>query len=328
MKKNVVSSLLLAVLFLIIQFSLVHAIGITPAKGSFTLYPGETQEYAFTAFSNEPFAQVATIVFLPWRAPDEDPDVPKKEEKLAKYITLDKTKLPLEPTEQQQVTLKAVYPQEDLEPGNYEFSLYVTQGVPEGSGGIVALGAVRAPFNIFLKKKGKHIHSHIPQIIAKENQPIPFALNLYNWGEEDVTQAKASMEVYSTNNLATKISTIDLGATPVERDGSKTLTGTWTPAIGTKGAYFVKAVIDYDGNTATTNRTIKLGSLNIKITDITNEAYTGGVVPFYLSVENDWPSALENLFADITITKEGNKVASTTASEQKIAGLGKTQLKA
>ncbi|GEM_PF-6140430 len=315
------------IILVCIQFSLVYAIGITPAKGAITLYPGETQEYEFTAFSNEPFPQIAALVFIPWRAPDEAPDIYKKEDKLAKYITLDKTEIPLEPTEQQQFKLKAVYPQEDLEPGNYEFALFVTQGKPKGSSGIVALGAVRAPFNVWLKKKGKYIHANIPPINAKENQPTPFMLNMRSWGDEVITQAKASIEIYSTNNLAAKISTVDMGFTSLEKDESKTLNGVWTPPQGTKGAYFIKAIIDYDGNTAYANRTIKIGSLNLKITDITSQADIGGVTPFYLTIENDWPSPLENLFADITIKKEGNTVASMTASEKTISGLGKTKMK-
>ena len=97
------------------------------------------------------------------------------------------------------------------------------------------------------------------------------------------------------------------------------------------GKYLAKAILTYSSSKETKTLTkeveVVVGTLLVNIADHSKEVLSESVSEITVDVESVWNDPIENVFAELIITKDGSNIATVKTPSEKINGFEKKTLK-
>jgi len=201
----------------------------------------------------------------------------------------------------QQFTANIKLPSEALKVGKNRLFVGVGEFIDEEEGeGIGTRLEVNSLILIHVPYPGKY--AEITSFSVKnvnKGEPLNVILEVINRGKENLS-VHSYIDVYSGDK---KIDTLELGTKPLETEQLRKFKGTFQTNNYAFGNYKLVAIADYGGQ-ATSEKEVKIGEMFVNITNYTRSFESGKINKFLIEVESLWNSKIDNLFAEVRVTKE------------------------
>jgi hypothetical protein len=193
---------------------------------------------------------------------------------------------------------------DSLPPGVYEI-MFGGKEYYEVGGTVGGLAAVGTRVNVLSLYPGLYPDFSFNAYDLGVGEKTNFTVTIENFGTESIQGAYATIEIYDpNNNLVTTLKTnnapvpnkkISLRPVVVQAtfDSSK---------FDLKpGLYNAIATLNYDGQTFPDKREspFRLGTLNVVVTDWTRTLYANVTNKFIITIESDWASTIEDVYARV-----------------------------
>lgn len=285
MKKRVFLVLLFGIFFIALNLKLSYAVGLRPALLNIKFEPGVNYSITYSIYEEDPEREVEIFA----------------EGELAKYVELDKKSI----KGGGGFNLIFRMPDKVDTPGPNIITIGVREK-PGEEGGVGTATAINGALIVFVPYPGKYMDI-IDFNVRDVNlgQPVDFGLIIVNHGWENIT-AKAELEIYRENK---KIDTIVLGEKFLETHQEKTFKKQIDSNKYGAGAYNASVSVYYgDPNRIPrTEKTFRIGSLLVDITNWTKEFYTEQINRFIVEVESNWNNLIEKVYANVLLYDAENK---------------------
>lgn len=238
---------------------------------------------------------------------------------LKDYIKLTETKAILKAGETKSFTFEINLPSKLDRPGNYEARIGAIESIPTSAGEgatVAARTAVESLFFVRVPYPGKYIEIKLDTKDANLGQTAAFTITISNLGELDVT-ASDEIDIFDPAN--NKLVTLFAGETKVKSKESGNLYANWQTTKDIKpGTYRAVANVKYNGNSATAEKSFKVGELLIDIVNIkVDKIKKDGITKFEIELESFWNEKIPNVFVEVQIfDKDGNKI--TTVKNESV----------
>ena len=285
-------SRILVLLSLLLLFSnVVFAIGISPSKYTINFVPNFEGEFRFVVSDTDDTTNIKLSV-------DGD---------LAEYVTLSKDLVRHQDDHAFTAYLKL--PPKVEKPGKNRILIRAELSpTGAGGGGISAIGAVQAPIDVIVPYPGKYLDYSFTVRDVNEGEPVLFTLYITNLGTDTVNQVSVTFDVYDSENnkkdtLTTeKVALISKGSHGFERELN---------TLGYRpGSYKVIATIFHDDGEEVIERTFRIGTLQVNIVNYTREFLVDTINRFELKADSKWNSLIEEVYANIDVSKNGVRINS------------------
>jgi hypothetical protein len=184
-------------------------------------------------------------------------------------------------------------------PGPHRVFIGARQTTSAPGGGIGLAGDVRGVILVDIPYPGKYAQIDIFEVTnANQGEPINISLKVLNQGKENIN-AYAAAEVYDEDNEL--VDRIYLGSSFIETTKSYTFNKVSDTFSYKPGDYKIKAIINYEGGILESERTFRLGTLELKISDYTKEFEMDKINPFIIEVESFWNNKIDSAYVDVQI---------------------------
>jgi len=271
----------LVFVFIVVSANFVSSLGISPAIKDISFVPN--QEIKITFFSID---TVEGAVY----------DISLGGDELSNYASLSADTI----SGAGSVVLTIKFPEKIDRPGEHTLSVSIKERPSEESfiNTIVQVGAI---IKIFVPYPGIYgdLSLNIPD--GNIDESIPVELHIINRGDNALDVNSVFIDFISSNG--TSFSKLDF-TTPVnipvsgDRYFRKYLnTNGFEP-----GNYIGSAKVSYSGFINEVNKSFRIGSLFVNITNYTNFIVGDGIQKFYVSLENKWNSPISGIFVDINLS--------------------------
>ncbi len=147
---------------------------------------------------------------------------------------------------------------------------------------------------------------------VNQNDPVTFTARINNVGKEIISSCTGFVEIIDMRNK-------DIGKAEFGKSESlnsfqaREIKATFNTVGVPPGNYSATATIDCDGIKKEAETTFRIGTLNVNIISYPKEIESGGIKRFVTKVESVWNDPID-LFADITINGNGQKIQAKTAT--------------
>ena len=213
----------------------------------------------------------------------------------AEYVKFDKTEL----TGSESFTAYVELPEKAEKPGKNRLYIKVLEVKEEGSGigtrlEIGALILIKVPYpGKYAEIKSFSVNN------ANSKEPVSFSIEVESLGTEDIV-TDASVEVYSDNKL---IDEINFPVKIIKKQTSETFT-----KINEKGyesgVYNATAIVNYE-NVIKAEKIFKIGTLFVDVINWSSQFLKGKINPFNIEIESKWNNDIENVYAEVNVTRDG-----------------------
>jgi hypothetical protein len=181
----------------------------------------------------------------------------------------------------------------------------------ENQGTIGAVAAIQSKIEILSLYPGKDPQFTFGSEDIAVNGSGNMTLNVDNYGTEKIDAAYGVIEVFDVDG--NKITTLTTDSKPVDSKMSTStsvqLHAVFKPSLYSlkPGIYNASAKLYYDGAVLPESQagSFRIGSLLIKIDDWTKKVIINATNSFKLTIESDWVSPIENVYAKITTPNHG-----------------------
>ncbi len=295
MKKSALLEIVLGLAAVIICTGLTSAsLGISPAITTVNFVPNDRIAVQYIVYSDNPEKLIDTYA----------------QGDLAQYVTFNKQNLV------GGGGFKAVvdFPDRIDTPGRNVIYIAAREQ-PSGLGTIGTAIIIRAVIYVYVPYPGKYVEGELSLRDGNVDEQIPVELKVYNRGKENITVLPAINIFDSNMQKITALNFPDVQlASGEEQDFAKYLDTTGM----VPGNYLANAVITYGEptywETYEINRTFRIGSLFVNVTNFTKEFYREGLQKFGVDVESRWNSNIREVYAEVKITNETYNMTFRTPS--------------
>ena len=274
---------------LLFCFSIVTALGIRPAKTSIVFEEGRDYIQQFWVVNNEGREFSVKI-----SAGGE----------MAQYITLHTTELRFRSDDGAKAVDFEVHLPEFVPPGESKSTIIVEEDLTSAS-----------PSTISSKIVLKHdilIQGPYPDkyVVAKLNfhesgNDIRIVSEVENLGKKDINTIQT---VFYVNDKNQEVQALETQSTSLSSKENKLLEAHLDRSLLELGEFEVSALTTYDDQTVEVVKKLVVGQPSVDITYF-NEYFIAYTVNQYsLELLNKWNSRLENIFVDVEVKKEGQKI--------------------
>ncbi len=266
----------------------VWALGISPAIVKIDFVPGATHEIVYSVHVEDPTTEIEAF----------------SGGDLAEYVSLSVKKLV--GSGNFKVTIKL--PEKIDKPGLHSIGI----GAREVSGGeeefigtrveIIGVIKVSVPY------PGRYAEIDLNVRDGNVNEQIPIEAYVINRGKENL-DVSVNIEFYENIGNFKKgerIYNIDFKSVFLEVGKDRYFRKFLDTKDFRAGNYIAEAVVNY-GEEVRVNRTFRVGSLFVNITNFTESLPKNGIEKFYVDVESRWNNYIGSIYADVNITN-GTKV--------------------
>jgi len=217
---------------------------------------------------------------------------------LAEYVLFDKTNLTGE--ENFKATIKL--PPHIEKPGPNVLHIGLIEAVEKGGTvggrvGVVVVIVIRVPY------PGKYAEVSVSVDNVNMGEELNFRVNVNNLGLENIN-ARTDVEVYSGEE---KIETLELGEKYIATQTAEEFAKKHNTTDYKPGPYKAIAVVNY-GKITKAETEFKIGSLFVNVTNWTTEIIEGKINPFDIEIESLWNTKIENIYAEVNVTGNGESV--------------------
>jgi len=196
------------------------------------------------------------------------------------------------------------------EPGLYKPRVLISEATATGGNDFIAVKTGAAiEIKMLVLYDGKYLSQEnmiLPSV--GPNESITTNITFFNYGKEKINSVNARIDIYHKDELVTSFNTNTISADYIE--GKQSISGTSSQGLES-GNYRVVATINWDGQTTTIERTLRVGELKININDYTKEVPADTISEFKVNIESFWNNELQNVYA---IVKIGEKKFQTPSS--------------
>jgi hypothetical protein len=278
----------------------VTALGIIPSSKEIMYEPGKEETFQIKVMNNEG-AEFSTMVYV--------------EGELAKYITVQEPRVDFAASDDSKVvTLKMKMPAAMEKQGEIPSSIIVREVPKSGGPGMSASLAVTSKLKLRVPYTGKYseIRLLMPNFVKGEESS--FAVEVSNYGDQDIEEAQAFVDIYGPLN--NKLFTLTGDKQRVPAREKALLVVKWIPQIN-DGPYKALATVIYDGKSATDERGFQIGEprLSIESVSVTDFAL-GGIAKFDILVSSNWGVAINEAYGWVKVSDD-----KTTYTSYKTASL-------
>jgi len=280
---------LLLFLFFFVNNS--SALGISPAVVNLDFKPGEKIEIDYKVSSD--FSDQRIIVFT--------------KGDLAEHVKLSTNELTGSGMFRATITL----PDSIDKPGPHTISIGVEEAPNEG-GAIGTLVRVIGVVKVFVPYPGKYAEAELKIGDGNIDENIPFEVYVVNRGREDIN---VDVNLLFIDGLGERVGTMQFPSHLMASGQEKTFKGTLNTEGYKPGNYMAEAYINY-GDELMTNKSFRIGSLFVNITNFTTELKKEGIQRFSIDIESMWNENIKEVFADVNISNEFESITFRTPSEE------------
>lgn len=294
MKKNII--LILGVLSIVLACNTL-ALGISPGRKETDFAANQKEQMQITIYNTDK-AFFKAVVYA--------------EGEYAEYITLEKSLISFtDQDEKITINYEIDYPSTEPKPGMHETRI-IAMELPEESksqGTVVAARvAVVSKLIVRVPYPGKYAEAKLRAEKSSTDESMSFYVEVFNYGFEDIANAKATISIYGPTNE--KIATIHSDEKSIKSKEKKELTAKWLPEVS-EGKYHATAIVDYDGRIASSEADFQIGEGTILIKDLfVNNFRLGQIAKIDILLENTWTDYLRDIIAEVTV-RDANKTYAT-----------------
>lgn len=300
---------------LLIQTAL--AIGVAPVKTVIDFEPG-SQEITVRIINNE-HKDFKAVVY--------------SEGELAEYVELPTTLVTVKAEEDSKsLSFNLNLPEKLDRPGTHEAKITILEfpkefATEEATAVIRAVGSVVTKVVVRVPYPGLYAEADLFITQAKVDKPVIFTIPIYNFGEQDIKKAKATITIYGATYE--KIAEIYSDEKQIKSKEQTKLVASWMPDVN-PGVYHASVKIDYDGRRINLEKNFNVGNLFIEISKVEVEDFIlGGVARFDIYVESKWNELIKNVYGEMTVKdKKGGIYATSKTASVDIPAYEKAKLQA
>lgn len=244
------------------------------------------------------------------------------ESKLAKYFTFDKSIIKdVGPGQIPTFSVKVKLPKKIDEPGTHKVHVGAVEMFGK-TGGMGAKTAIEAIFFVNVLHSGQYLSYSIEAYDVNQGEQIPVEVHVSNLGTDEISSLYADIKLLDFNKK--HIAEAKTESISLAKRAAKTLKAEFSSSGLAPGTYFINATIHYDGKEESAGKYVRVGELNLKIINQTEEIIAGKINEIEVIVESMWADTLKDVYAKMTIGSN-NPVRSLP---EIIKGFEKAKLKA
>jgi hypothetical protein len=271
------------------------ALGIAPSKYIREFNPGEKVKYGIDVVNNAN-EELEVIVY----SRGEFTDKVKIGQQILKMGSDEKSK---------RVDVEFTMPDKIDTAGQHTVEIVAVGSTPArlSDGAVVKADiAVISKLIIDVPYPGKYIEARMSVLDSEPEKPITVILPVFNKGKDDVQSLHAEVDIYDADGK--KVDQLETGIVPLNAGESHKFT-IQSPITYAEGEYTAKARIQYDDKLLETDTAFSIGQLKVELKSlVVNEFTLGKVAKFDILLYNPRAIELKNVYADMQITDENNKV--------------------
>jgi hypothetical protein len=293
MKKRFVVLFLLCIL--ILESVVAFAIGISPTSVPLPYAPGEYHNVSFTII-NSGSEDINVSLF-----PGHEKGV---------SATIQDSSFVISPFDRHQVTVGVTF-LDDAEPGDHSLSLFAKEEPLGDITGITAFGQVKGTITYSVPYPGTYATLSLNGHNSNTDEPIVFTLQAHNLGKRDISSFVTTLviedeegKVYDTYTHS--ITSFGVGET-------KEHLFTLDTNSYTAGEYIARASGKYQAiTTPEALFTFNIGHLYVALLDVYLEPFPNNLYKATLSLENQWNSPLDHVYATLDLFDDDALLTSVT----------------
>ena len=204
-----------------------NAIGVTPGRKTINFEPNLQSIVQFSIINNEK-KDMKAVIYV--------------EGELNSSITLQDYEIQLNSNEDSKSSsYKIQLPNKIKEPGIHEARIVVRE-IPVGKGATVgATAAVVSQLYVLVPYPGKFAKAKLVATDTQGDRPINFFIAIDNLGEQDIANAKATIDIFGYNNE--KITTLATNSKTIKSKNKEDLFAAWNSKNINFGKYYAKATV-------------------------------------------------------------------------------------
>ncbi len=262
---------------IILSFDAKAVVGVSPGIYEVEFSPGLTENYVFRFIFDE---GVDSDVYI--------------EGDLADYVKINKEKL----VGGGPVMASVKLPDKIEIPGDHRIYIGSRQLTsPGGTIGIV--GNVKGVILIKVPYPGKYaIIDYFYTTNANQGDPINLTLSVGNLGKENIN-VDSFVEIYDEKNQSIEV--IPLGSAALEPTSHKIFSKSISTLNYKPGDYRAVAVVKYDAGELSQQRSFRLGTLYVGISNYTREFQRDKLNQMNIEIESFWNDPIEKVYGEVQI---------------------------
>lgn len=295
MKAKPILIIAAALIALLACLQTASAIGIAPSKAAFPFQPGGTISYDIDIVNNA--AEDLEVILY---AKGEFSDAMTIEPQMIRMSGSESSR---------KVHVKLALPEYVQVAGPHTAEIFAVGTTPSDIGErtvVKADVAVISKLVIEVPYPEKYAEAALHVLDTEEGRPTQFSIAVFNKGKQDIDEAYAEVQVYTSDLELVDVVQTQKSAVGAGKDTKLTATSS---KLYTKGHYIAKAITHYDGRGVQLQNEFDVGEVSIDIRSLVVDSFTlGGVAKFDILLYNNWDSDLKNVYAEMQITGQDNKV--------------------
>jgi len=268
-------------IFIFFSLQFVLSLGISPGKQSVDFSPNLELEYTFRVLTG-PTQEVELYALGD----------------LAEFVEFDKKGF----VGGGNFNVKIKLPSQIEKPGDHILLIGVREKVDD-EGDIGGSVAVQSPIVISVPYPGKYAEISFDVSNVNVGEEINLEVYVESKGKEPI-DTSTTVEVYDFEGK--KIKNLNLGSFVINNQESYVFEGNTN--IDNPGSYKAIAIVNYQAGIARAESNFRVGYLFVNITSYTSKVIKKGIQPFIIGIENLWNDPLDNVFAEVYISKNGENV--------------------
>ncbi len=276
---------ILILVILINAIALVSSLGISPALKDVSFEPGK---------------EVNVTFFVLDASEDSFYDISIRGGDLEPYSTLSTTSV----KGGSNFILTIHFPQSINEPGQHTVSVSIKERPSESSfiNTIVEVGSV---VTVFVPYPGIYgdLSLNVPD--GNVDDKLPVELHVINRGDNILSLDKVFIDLVSAEDSV--VLTANFTPVDIPVGGDRYFRKYMDTQGISPGNYLAIAHVFYSGNERQLNKSLKIGSLFVNITNYTRSIEKNGIQKFYVTVESQWNSPISAVYVDVNISNNLNE---------------------
>jgi len=252
---------------------------------------------------------------------------------LAEYIELPTTLVTIKAEEDSKsLSFNLNLPEKLDKPGTHEAKITILEfpkefATEEQTAVIQAVGSVVTKVIVRVPYPGLYAEADLLITQAQVDKPVVFTIPIYNFGEQDIQKAKASIVIYGATYE--EIAVVESDEKSIKSKEQTKLVASWIPNVN-PGVYHATVKIDYDGKRINLEKNFNVGNLFIEISKVeVSDFILGGVARFDIHLENKWNELIKNVYGELTVKdKKGTIYTQSKTAAVDIPAYEKSTLQA
>jgi hypothetical protein len=301
MKKKVFIYGLLTILAILAYSGMANAaLGISPAVTRMNFAAGEERILTYTIYSDNPDQKIDLYA----------------EGDLSQYVSFSRNEM----TGGGSAIVTISFPKQMPIPGKHRLLIGAREIVGE-SRFIGTSINIRAVISIYVPYPGKYIESELIIPDGNVGEMIPADLKVTNRGRETLV---VSPEIHFFDAAGNPVNKMTFNPKEMVSGEEKEFIEGWNTTNYKPGKYSAEAIISYSGEIARINKTIKIGSLLVRVDNFTTSVYKDVINQFLIGVTSEWNDNVAEIYAEINISNSTFSTSFRTPSVDLLAWESKT----